>query len=37
MRGFSSIAEMLIEIGALMNKKDIVGNTALHYAIYYHH
>lgn len=34
-RGYSVIADMLIGMGALLNKKDIIGHTALYYAIYY--
>jgi ankyrin repeat protein len=34
-RGYNLIAEMLIGMGALVNKKDILGHSALHYAINY--
>lgn len=34
-RGFCLIADMLISMGVLLNKKDIIGHTALYYAIYY--
>jgi ankyrin repeat protein len=36
-RGFSVIAEMLISMGALVNKKDILGHTAIYYAFNYKH
>jgi ankyrin repeat protein len=29
------IAQMLIEMGAIVNKKDILGHSALYYAIHY--
>jgi ankyrin repeat protein len=34
-RGFTPIAKMLLEMGALHNKKDHLGHSALFYAIHY--
>lgn len=34
-RGYATITKMLIEMGALLNKKDDLGHTALFYAIHY--
>jgi ankyrin repeat protein len=34
-RGYAHIAKMLIEMGVLLNKKDILGHSALYYAIHY--
>ena len=36
-RGYASIATMLIDMGALLNKKDMLGHDAIYYAIYYKH
>ena len=36
-RGHASIASMLIDMGALLNKKDVLGHTATYYAINYKH
>lgn len=34
-RGYASIAKMLIDMGVLINKKDILGHSALFYSIYH--
>ena len=36
-RGHAHIVTMLIEMGALLNKQDLLGHTAIYYALHYRH